>query len=365
MQQGKPRYMRPINRKGRTYWYWQPPASLREEGFHAHRLSDLERVAKQQARELNRELDAHNARKAERRPDAPPGDLPELLHTFETSRRYRGLAASTRRDYDRYGRMFTEWWREHGALPLQEIRPSHLQRWYDAIAEEHVHNALYLRRFLSRLFTFAQKTEAVTPGFNPAKLIEADPAPPPRSAVWSQADLAKFMAAADAEGRHSLALAALLSFDLCQRQGDVLSLSWEQWDGIRFDIVQRKTRKRVWPPASPRLLERLTPQPAGPVVVCESTGRAWHPDVFRHAFATMIRSAGLPALCYGDLRRSGMVALGDRNCTIVQIVAMSGHKIGQAETILETYLPPSKMQAIMAVDKAHGLKLVHSDTEAA
>ena len=95
--------------------------------------------------------------------------------------------------------------------------------------------------------------------------------------MWSDPDIELFCRTAEAHDRASLALAVRLAANIGERQGDILSLSWTQFDGQHFRLKQKKTGKVVQVPASADLRAAL--QRAGrfstAVVLAETTGRPY------------------------------------------------------------------------------------------
>jgi integrase len=156
---------------------------------------------------------------------------------------------------------------------------------------------------------------------------------------------------ADNAGESGLATAALLAFELCQRQADVLSLTWDQIEGNLVSIVQSKTGSEVQAEIPEYLYRRLALQGrAGTNVVLRSDGEPWRNciDDFRRKFRHIANEAGLPQrLTFMDLRRSGITEMADAGATDNEILSVSGHKTRE---ILKVYAKTNRAQA------AHGLE---------
>ena len=228
-------------------------------------------------------------------------------------------------------------------------------------------------------------------------------------------------AAARKAERPSMALAVLLGAYLGQREGDILLLTWAQYDGTTITLRQSKTGVLLPVPVASQLqaaldealaqlrehdgekadaraanvvaLPKAKPAkatsagdgPAGstlgrahgsadgsdlvlfesavrqsPVIlISESTSRAYKADHFRHEFRRIAKATGI-GLQFLDLRRSAVVHLAEADCTIPQISAITGHQLDRTTRILETYLPRTAPMAKAAI---HKLELYRKRTE--
>jgi integrase len=93
----------------------------------------------------------------------------------------------------------------------------------------------------------------------------------------------------------SLGLALLLAANLGQRQGYVLRLAWSQYNGEEITLSQGKTSTLITVPVTRELNAALarTPKRAPTIVVCETTGRPYKSDHFRHEFRRILYSSNL------------------------------------------------------------------------
>lgn len=186
---------------------------------------------------------------------------------------------------------------------------------------------------------------------NPAKQIEIAH-PKARTRLWTPDEFDAFCEAATANNRGSIALAALLALELAQRVSDVLSLRWNNLkDGV-FTIRQQKTGNVVRPPLSARLRKALkaVSRDSTHIVVCESTGRPWTKDYFKHEFTRIRRLAKIPdedAPTFHDLRRTGLTDLGDTGSTDDELRSVGGLSRDTASI----YVQPTGTMAANAVAK--------------
>ncbi|TVR83491.1 MAG: hypothetical protein EA405_04315 [Rhodospirillales bacterium] len=178
-------------------------------------------------------------------------------------------------------------------------------------------------------------------------------ATPPRQTIWTDDNIAAFVTAAEQADRKSVALAVQMGICLGQRQGDILRMTWSQFDGTAITLRQGKTGAIVRVPAVRELALALaaTPPKAPTIVVAETTGRPYRANHFQHEFRRIADAAGLQSLQFLDLRRSAVVRLAEAGCTTAEIAAITGHRLERTMQILETYLPRTSPMAEAAIRK--------------
>jgi hypothetical protein len=220
------------------------------------------------------------------------------------------------------------------------------------------------------------------------------PAPAPRFQIWDQDAQAAFLEAADALGRHSIALAFVLAKYIGQREADILAVDRSRWreiglqqlDGdhalyaalagstgpdagkvMGIHVQQQKTRVWVGVPIEGDMRAMIEAAIAAdvardrdaaalrrrPLIVNESTGRKWGQSDFIHTFGEIRDSAWAVAIIRGDddlaerladlqfrdLRRTCIVTLGQLGLNDYTIGSISGHKQETIKKILEVYMP--------------------------
>jgi integrase len=167
-----------------------------------------------------------------------------------------------------------------------------------------------------------------------------------RTRVWTPDELARLKIAAVAAGKPSVALAVELAYDLGQRIGDVLRLTWSQWSGSEFALTQTKRKAKVAIPVlSNDLLGRLNSmeRKGVQIVLSEVTGRPYAYGAFRSAFARIRKAADLPPdLQVRDTRRTALIEAGDGGGTDDQIRSLSGHRNRKS---VESYVHPTSTMA--------------------
>jgi len=176
----------------------------------------------------------------------------------------------------------------------------------------------------------------------------------PRQTTWTPELVEAFKAKAIEMGRTSLAAAVHLSYDLCQRQNDVIGrfentpsggtvwqgMSWHQVRDGNLILRQNKTGQMVAIPlddlpATSAILAAL-PRFCPAIIANETTQAPYTTDNFRHEFRRVARAAGIPEeLQFRDCRRTGPSELGDAGATDDEVRAVSGHRTAN---IVATYL---------------------------
>lgn len=369
-------------------WFWQPSSELRAAGFRPRRVPDdwreLERAGADPARlqaaaigaaqALNAELDRWRAA-----PPAAPAaaaTLPAartvktLIAAYLASHDYRSLAPKTRYEYGRRLRDIEEWC---GDTPVAAMRTAQFTTFYEALWPKTPALAHAIMRVARLLFAYGRRQGWRSD--NPAErlgLIGLEKS----GRVWPREAVAAFIATADRTERHSIGTAVMLNEWLGQREADLLRLPRQLLGSRGLVLRQRKTGAGVAlpigavPPLVARIEAELAAQHARGVtdarylLLCETTGRPWGADHFRHEFAAVRDALAaarprfaidyLPAgaeptgpeaftlrtrdLWFMHLRHTAVVRLAEAGATIAGIATITGHSLKTVDTILEHYL---------------------------
>ena len=161
---------------------------------------------------------------------------------------------------------------------------------------------------------------------------------PPRKVVWTEADIAQFLSTAYGQFKwRNIGLIVQMSYEWCQRQGDMRLLQWEQYDletGVLV-LEQSKRGAEVTLPTSPGLQVMLkkqhqdfgfqkwiAPRP-------RPVGSLYQPYTMRglSVQAKIVRDAsGISnTLQIRDMRRTGTTELVEAGVDLPQIMAVTGH----------------------------------------
>ncbi|MCZ6606596.1 MAG: tyrosine-type recombinase/integrase, partial [Alphaproteobacteria bacterium] len=182
---------------------------------------------------------------------------------------------------------------------------------------------------------------------------------------WTRGEVEAFIKAADSLGYPSIGTAAMLAFELCQRQADIRHLAWVQYDGESIQIRQEKTGVRIkisLVPNIPNLKARLDLSPRrGALIVMQDRPdkrkKVFLPygkNTFAHHVRLVREAAGLsPKLKFMHLRHSGATELGDAGATEPEIMSITGHKTHEA---VARYIKPTRRQARHGIAKRQALR---------
>ncbi|QYU68592.1 tyrosine-type recombinase/integrase [Leptolyngbya sp. 15MV] len=400
-----------VVRQGRVYAYWTPPRGF-EAAFRRQRLPDDPVAALAQARAWNAALAAHAKtlhRDPEAKPpslaplpsrtDAPthaPGTLGAYWESFERSRAFLiDLAPITRAEMRRTKRIVLALL---GDVALAALTERHIEDLYRTLTDgfrSRITSSNTHLRYTRRVLSWACK-EAGLP-VNPARgirLINAMKQVPP----WS-AEAASILPVVAAEmGEPGLAAMIRINVIAGQRPADLRGLTMANLDGTTLRIEQRKVRKhgtgRVaidltrsppalaalhdWLAVRARILADATPATRAASrerLFLRRNGLPWHHKPFHAAWAALRaqaasmvreRAEALPpearkaALAVADeldvivlraTRHTAVVRLSEAGAEIPEIVAVTGHTLASAHTILKHYLTVTERQASNALDK--------------
>lgn len=331
-----------VQRRGR--WFWQPTRKMKAAGFFSEALGEDVGAAAQRAEALNADWDRVRREGAVAAPQR--GTVAWLADLYQKAPEYRALASSTRRQFDRLALLLKA---DFGPVHIAAVERRHIKAWWreliDKVSLDHANRMV--NKALRPLIRAAMDEGLIA--VNPASDLNLT-GTPPREQIWEPAEIAALCAAA----RPSIALAVRLGLEIGQRPGDILRLTWTQWDGRSVSLRQGKTGAWVDVLATPELKAALdaAPRRAVQVVVNEATGRPYEHTNFNAVFRRARKAAGCPSdKLFMDLRRTCVVNLGRAGCTVPEIAAVTGHSIKTVEAILRVYLPRHSETAANAIDK--------------
>jgi integrase len=186
--------------------------------------------------------------------------------------------------------------------------------WRDRLGVKSRRQADYSFGVLARILSWAEERGLITtnPLIKSGKLYRASRA----DKIWTADDEATF----NRNASPALRLALLLVLWTGQRQGDLLRLTWPQYDGERIRLMQGKTGTRVTIPAGAPLRDGLDAvrQKAGPILTTFA-GTAWTSDGFRTSWHKACRKAGIIGITFHDLRGTAVTRLAIAGATEAEI----------------------------------------------
>lgn len=176
--------------------------------------------------------------------------------------------------------------------------------------------------------------------------------------VWTDEQIEAFLK----EAHQTVVDVFLLGLLTGQRQGDLLKLSWNAYDGEGLTINQGKTGRVVYAPCTALLRARLDNlSKKSTTILTNRSGKPWTSDGFRTMFHRAREDAGIEGVRFHDLRGTFCTRLAECGATDSEINAITGHSDGsQLQT---TYLARTKELARSAIAKLEAKSRTDLETE--
>lgn len=339
----KVRYLIARKQKNHTIYYWSPKKCYEPQFLRMPLGNDLTQAIIK-AQTFNKELDAW--RKSGVDPNLVREDtLKWLTEKYKESHWFKKLSPKTQTGYRQSIVRINNW---GGNYMVKSITRRACKEFYNGIHS--ISSANAIMRVLKLVFSFALEEGRVNE--NPVKGVRLIGLAS-RDQVWSDEEIKAVIDHCIKEKRRSIAVAIRIAQFVGQRQGDILRMTWRQYDGHNIKLKQSKTGKELSIPCHPQLKRDLDAldKTSTHIVVNEGTGQPYKEFTFRHLVGDMIRSAEVKDRWFLDLRRTAAVRLAEAGCTSEEITAITGHSIEKGSNILETYIPRSSTMAGNAVRK--------------
>ena len=376
------RYMTERTGKDGVRYFWQPATGLAKQGWKLERLPNDRAAAIQRAEELNAALDAWRkgqplpAKTPAAQVETPkfgpaPGTFADLIAKYKASRFFTAKAAKTQKGYLENIRTLEKLYHD---VQVSYITPTKVQELYDALRQRTPAKANAVVTMLRIILTHGFRIGMVTANAasKPGMIGLA-----PSGKLWPLDAVSLMVEACDREGWHSMGTAIIINHWIGQRQGDILAMTRGAYRDGRFWVTQRKTGAKVAVPHSPWVAARVQAElqaqtdrgiegtPKAHLLLCETTGKAWKEDHFRHVFATVraVAASEWPSFTMADsnevaladldfmhLRHTAVTELAIAGCSTIQIGGITGHTIKSVETILSRYLVRTSAMAEIATD---------------
>ena len=268
-----------------------------------------------------------------RRKQPPAGVLLSIMQGYQASSDFLKLSFRTRADYVKQIRKIEVEFAEFplAALPDRRTRGEFFA-WRDRLALKSTRQADYAFVVLARIFSWAEERGliSVNPVAKAGRLYRGSRA----DKIWTDDDEAAFNRVASAP----LRLALLLALWTGQRQGDLLRLSWLQYDGERIRLQQGKTGVRVSIPIGAPLKAALDAVREKSGTVLRTLGdHVWTPNGFRSSWRKACEKAGISGITFHDLRGTAVTRLALAGATEAEIVTITGHTLRDVRTILDSH----------------------------
>lgn len=263
------------------------------------------------------------------------GRFPELIRTYKASPEYTHLKPSTLKGYDAaINRIEAEFHpMELAAIGEPGARRLFLE-WRDTMAST-PRNADLTMTVLARMLSFAADREMIAR--NPLEKLGRISAGTRRDAIWTDDQIAAFMAKASPKLRLAMELARWTG----QRQGDLLRLTWTSYDGTHIKLRQGKTGRVVRFRVYSELKAVLDATKREAVTILTTTRRKptpWTSDGFRASWAAACDLAGIEDVTFHDLRGTFItLAYRKHGASFREIAEISGHSERDVEAIIRKH----------------------------
>ena len=262
------------------------------------------------------------------------GTMMALIADFKASSEFTGCADRTRKDYMRFLKMIEN---QFGDMPITLLKKpktrGRFKKWRDSLAAS-PRQADYAWGTLARVLAVAKDhgTISVNVCERGGRLYSVDRA----EVIW----LPEHVQAFNAVASEPLRFALLLALWTAQRQGDLIQMTWLQYDGSHIRLKQNKTGARVAVPVGAELkaaLDARKPEKADGPILRNSRGQPWTADGFKTSWGKATVKAGLVGLRFHDLRGTAVTELSLAGCTNYEIASITGHSEKEVDRIIKAY----------------------------
>lgn len=254
------------------------------------------------------------------------------------------LAETTRRDHEyAFALIRKQWPGLPAALTQQKGMKGDIRKWHRSFSAN-PRKADKLLFSLSKVFSYAVADELIEK--NPCTGISRIYNGSRKDVVWTPAQVAVFRQGASAH----LRLPFEIAINTAQRQGDILAMSWKDYDGTHLFIRQSKGGKRVKVRVHRDLKAMLDAMPKDTIrILTNSRGRPWTKDGFKTSWGKECARLGISGVTFHDLRGTFITERKREGSTAEQIAGVTGHSISEINTVLERHYLADDQQASDAV----------------
>jgi integrase len=285
------------------------------------------------------------------------GTLNKLIHQWTLSPRWtdaappqgKGYAESTKKEWRRILKSVEA---KFGSMPIGALEdPRVLQdflKWRMKVATENgTREADNRLSVVSSLLTWA-KEEAGELQANHLAGFKRIHSSDRSDKIWLPEHIDAFMRAAPVQMQRAL----ILALHTGQRQGDLLRLSWSNYDGKFITLRQGKSgfKRQVEIPCTEALKRMLDGMDrTSPMILTASRGMPWKKRNFAKRWEEVCTKAEIEDLHFHDLRGTAITMLSEAKCTPQMIATITGHKLKSVEEILDKYLKRTRHLAEAAI----------------
>ena len=274
--------------------------------------------------------------------------LSSVLDAYQDAEAFRCLASKTKKDYKRILNLISG---KFGDCPIKLLEDRRVRgdflEWRDQIAKSSPRQSDYMIAVFARALAWAldRGMISVNPLKRPGRVWKGSRA----EKVWGDDDERSLLAVASPQ----MALAIKLALWTGQRQGDLLRLTWNAYDGQFIRLRQSKTGVRVVIPVGAPLKAILdATRRVSPFIISSGDDRPYTSDGFRATWRKTCQRAGIKGLTFHDLRGTAVSRLASADATEMQIAAITGHAVSDVRSIMDKfYFNRDPAMAVSAVQK--------------
>jgi len=242
-----------------------------------------------------------------------------LIKRYQASPEFKGLADRTRNDY---AKILSDIGMQYGAKSWPAMtRPIVMERIRDPLADT-PRRADYHVAVLSAVFAWAIKREIATA--NPCHGIEKLFKAGGGYRAWTAAEIERFCIGCT-DDEHLIFMLALYT---AQRAGDLVRMTWFQYDGETIRLRQGKTGATLALSVHDALKAalRVAPRSDG-TILARPDGRAYSSADLSQIFSKAVRRiGGLERCTLHGLRTTHVTILAESGAGARQIMATTGHR---------------------------------------
>lgn len=252
---------------------------------------------------------------------------------------FLALAESTRVDYLYAFKLVRKNWPECPAAFTQAKGfNGDVRKWHRGMSANPRKADKALLSF-SKVFSYAIETEFGAIEKNPCTGIERLYTGSRKKSLWTAEQIVLLRAKLEPH----LLLPFEIAYSTGQRLGDILAMSWKQWDGTYLLFTQSKTGKTLKVKANSRLkamLDALLPANKDKLRIClNSRGRPWTKDGFKTSWGKAMDSEAIniDGVTYHDLRGTFICERAREGSSILDIARACGRSVTEIMSILEKH----------------------------
>lgn len=336
-----PRYVRRYKLADGKYQYrFNPPQHYVAAGIvKRQQLSHHKSTMRAEAKRLNILIDEYNSGKVDGSIPLPRSKVDKLLEYFYTTLKFTMLGKATQLRYEAQLKQAVNTkveGRRLGDIRLHDLTVRHCALAYEEWAKVSVTSANDRRRIFGILMNYAISIEVLQR--NPIRYVQQKTVSP-RRVRWTQQQVKAFLEAAYSNHEtRNIGLIVHMSYEWCQRIGDMRMLTWDAIDleAKTVTITQSKRGAVVYLPITEGLASMLIQQRedygfqkyvAPRFRTSDDTWQAFTQSQVG-AFVEQVKEVALlpKELQARDLRRTGITELIISGVDAIGVMQVSGHK---------------------------------------